>query len=160
MLDDFHPLFASLQPWVYPQNPLEKHAPVQAIFVHLGGRQGEECWWSVGDTGSFFPINIFAEIWSALGEFVNIKEVIQGVMENSSLSLDPDAPSCRGNQLALLLKETLGIRAGRKLGPDCQGTGLKSCRGGSAEKGKLRSWGSLPPGSDGLSSLPEFSKPS
>lgn len=50
--------------------------------------------------------------------FVNIKEGILGVMGNSSLSLDPDAPEGRCRYPAL--KEILEIQAGRKPGPDCQ----------------------------------------
>lgn len=89
--------------------------------------------------------------------FVTIKEEIQGVLGNSSLSLDPPrCPSCRfkSNQLFSLRKHL----SWKDPGPDWQGAGLEWCREGSALKGKLRYWGSLPPGGQPLPSPPPSSQ--
>lgn len=76
----------------------------------------------------FCPCDFFLRL-KCLEVFVDIREEIQGVKENSSLSLGPDAGLWRCSRSQLFSR--------RKLGPDWQGTGLKSLRGGSALTGNL-----------------------
>ena len=87
--------------------------------------------------------------------FINIKEGILGVMGNSSISLDPDAPEgrCRGT---LLLRKSWKFKLEGNQAQPVKGACLKLCRGGSTLEGKLRYLGSLPSG-PAASVFPEFS---